>query len=145
MQLCGIIKPHALPCTREILALLEAKHAFILEMKSVRYTNELVEILYDHMSADARTSIAEQLVGLDGMALLLSVPSIEWFLRVVGRESDPTLCSPNSIRARFGAHAEPALVGGEVWWDNAFHRPIDEREAARDLLYLFNIASENSD
>lgn len=139
MFLCGIIKPHALSQSVEILGVLQTASITILETKLVYFTHELIEILYDHMSSEARHAIGQKLIGLEGIAILLSAPSIERLLELVGRESDPRLCGPGSIRARFGLRAEPATVGNEVWFENAFHRPINAREAARDLLYIFNL------
>jgi hypothetical protein len=142
MFLCGIIKPHALKQSAVIFGVLEAASVIILKKKSIYFTHELVEILYDHMSPEARNDIARRLVDHEALSLLLSAPSIGRLLEIVGKESDPRLCSPGSIRARFGIHAEPATVGNEVWFENAFHRPINAREAARDLMCIFNIQPE---
>jgi Nucleoside diphosphate kinase len=139
MRLCGIIKPHALKHSKEILEVLRDASLIILEIKPILYTNTLVEILYDHMSSEARSIIAQKLVGHQGRAILLCAVSIEQLLEIAGTESDPSLCTSDSIRARFGVHALPAKVGCEPWWDNAFHRPINMREAIRDLLCVWNI------
>ncbi len=90
------------------------------------------------MSSTARQAISKQMVGKVGIALLLCVPSIELLLEIVGTESDPSKCKPWTIRACFGVHTPPIQVGSDPWWDNAFHRPIDAREAARDLRYIFD-------
>lgn len=138
MHICGIIKPHALDRSREIIDALAAGSILILETKPLVYTDELVEILYDHMSAAARSGIARQLVEQEGLALLLEAPSIVQLLEIVGTESNPSACAPGTIRYHFGIHADPILTGDDPWWENAFHRPIDAREAARDLSYIFN-------
>jgi hypothetical protein len=146
MLLCGIIKPHALPHSREILETLINADIVVEKTKCILYTQELVEVLYDHMSLEARQGIGRQLSGLHGLAVLLRVPSIERLLDVVGRESDPSKCKLGTIRACFGIHEAPQQIGNkcgnEWWWENAFHRPIDEREAARDLLHIFNVSLE---
>jgi nucleoside diphosphate kinase len=138
MLLCGIIKPHALDHTTEILSMLQKASIEVRATKSLLFTHSLVEILYDHMPSDARHTIAQSLAGKVGLALLVSVPSIECVLEIVGRESDPRLCAASTIRARFGVRAGPTHMGTDPWWENAFHRPIDEREAARDLREIFN-------
>ena len=144
MLLCGIIKPYALNRSEEILQILQNASIVILEKKRFWYTPEMIEILYDHMSPEARDGIARRLVGLQSLSLLLSAPSIERFLEIVGKESNPRLCAPGTIRARFGIHDTPTYIGDDVWYENAFHRPIDAREAARDLALLFNVRTTDS-
>jgi nucleoside diphosphate kinase len=139
MLVCGIIKPHALHRSNEILIALQTDGALVKETRRICYTHKLVEILYDHMSPEARRGIERQLIGLNGLALLLCVPSIEWLLEAAGRESDPSKCESGTIRFRFGVHTTPLCVGEDYWWENAFHRPINAREAARDLLRIFKI------
>jgi nucleoside diphosphate kinase len=138
MQLCGIIKSHALSVSEDILQILQIAGIRILEKKFFLFTREHIDVLYDHMSTETRTAIAKHVVGLKGLALLLCAPSIERLLEVVGTESDPRRCAPQTIRARFGVHADPFDVDNDPWWDNAFHRPINEREAVRDLACLFS-------
>lgn len=138
MYICGIIKPHALLHADNILAALIAASITIRATKRVVFTAHMIETLYDHMSPEARQDIARKLIGSEGLALLLDTPSIEGLLAVVGCHSDPRLCAPNTIRSRFGIHSSPASVGQDPWWENAFHRPIDMREAKRDLFLIFN-------
>ena len=142
VNICGIIKPHAVHQAQEIQRALREAGILILESKEVCFDMRTIEILYDHMSHDARASIAEEFArdGRVGTALLLEVQSIQRLLEVVGTESDPRACKRGTIRARFGVHEEPVLMGAEVWWKNAFHRPIDMREAVRDLYYIFGIS-----
>jgi nucleoside diphosphate kinase len=139
MQLASIIKPHALGRAEEIICALRTAQVKILKTKVLWFTQTLIEILYDHMSTDARRAIGRELVEKQGLALLLDVESIERLLEIVGTESDPRACAPSSIRARFGIRAEPVYVGADLWWQNAFHRPIDIREAQRDLFHLFGL------
>jgi hypothetical protein len=139
MLLCGIIKPHALHQTRDILGILTNASIIIHETKGIIYSRMLVDILYDHMSTEIRVAIANDLVGNEGLALLLTTQSIEHLLEVAGRESDPAACAPKSIRGRFGVHSEPLCVGNERSWKNAFHRPIDLREADRDMRAVFGV------
>jgi DNA invertase Pin-like site-specific DNA recombinase len=98
MLICGIVKPHAVGHFEEIFAVLQESGVEVLKTKSILYTTELVEILYDHMSGAARNAIAAELVGNEGIALLISVPSIDSFLEIVGRESDPSKCKSHTIR-----------------------------------------------
>jgi nucleoside diphosphate kinase len=139
MQLCGIIKPHAMENSNEILVALKDTAVIVYRTKKIFYTAELVEILYDHMSAEARSDIASRYVGLEALALLVSVKSIDKFLEIVGKESDPRLCGKGTIRERFGIHCDASAVGGEQWFENAFHRPIDAREAIRDLRCIWDL------
>jgi nucleoside diphosphate kinase len=139
MHLCGIIKPHAREKSTEILVALKDAGMIVCRAKKITYTAELVEILYDHMSAEARSDIASRYIGLEALALLVSVKSIEEFLEVIGKESDPRLCVKGTIRARFGIHCDASRVGSEQWFENAFHRPIDAREAVRDLRCIWDL------
>ena len=143
MLLCGIIKPHALAHSEEILDALISAEVKIHETRPVRFTHELIDILYDHMSDAARDAIGKRLIGLSGTSVLLEVSSIERLLEIVGRDSDPQKCVGDSIRARFGAHVPPTYVGEDMWWENAFHRPVDAREAARDLLHIFSTQADS--
>ena len=72
-----------------------------------------------------------------GIALLVETSSVEEILKIAGTHSDPSMCAPDSIRARYGIKSEPDILGKDFWWDNAFHRPIDTREAKRDVALLF--------
>ena len=139
MLICAIIKPHALPHTEEILSTLQHSSISVVCTKELYFSDQVVHSLYDHMPAPAREAIALRLVGQTGLALLLDVPSIVRLLEVVGIESDPAKCAPGTIRERFGVHGAPALVGTDPWWENAIHRPIDMREAMRDLWQVFSI------
>lgn len=140
--LCGIIKPAAISHAEEILDTLRSSSIIIHKTKLILYTHDLIEILYDHMSPSARHGIAQKLAGHTGIAILLSAPSIQEFLEIIGTESDPHACAPGTIRARFGVHDVPARVGDGVWFENAFHRPINSREAKRDLWHIFNIRTD---
>ena len=70
MRLCGIIKPHALKHSQEILQVLRDASLIIIEIKSILYTYALVETLYDHMSSEARSIIGQKLVDHQGMAVI---------------------------------------------------------------------------
>ncbi len=103
------------------------------------YTLPVIRSLYDHMPEDAIAAIALRMEGRSGLALLVEAGSIEQLLAVIGRESDPARCAPGSLRARFGQGAEEERMGSWAWWENAIHRPVDAREAARDLALLFRL------
>ena len=137
MYICGIIKPHALDQVNEIQRALTEAGVRIVQIKRTCFSVPMIDVLYDHMSPNARTSIAQDLVGKTGFALLLEVESVKKLLYIVGTSSDPRACDPESIRARFGVQEEPTLVGNEFWYRNAFHRPINTREAVRDLMHFF--------
>jgi nucleoside diphosphate kinase len=138
MEVCCIIKPSGLRHTEAIIEVLEDAGMIIWQRKEIIYTNELAHQLYDHMSPEAQDDIAKDLEGKPGLALRIEVPSLESLLDVAGRESDPRACAFGTIRWRFGTHENPAEVGGTPWWQNAFHRPIDIREAKRDTSLVFS-------
>lgn len=109
----------------------------IVERKRITYTEELIQVLYDHMSDTARTYIAESLAGKHGLALRIETPSIAKLLKVVGDQSNPHQCSPASIRFRYSPRQKPYRIDGWDWWENIMHRPVDMREATRDLQLIF--------
>lgn len=139
MRACCIIKPSAVTYRDEIVAALRSEGISVISEKTVTYTEPLVHALYDHMDTRAREAITLRLKGKDGIALLLEVASIALLLEVVGHDSDPHRCHPRSLRARFAQDATEERMGDAPWWENAVHRPIDEREALRDLSLLFPI------
>lgn len=139
MRACCIIKPSAVTYRDEIVAALKSEGISVICEKTVTYTEPLVHALYDHMDARAREAIIHRLKGKDGIALLLEVATIARLLEVVGHDSDPRRCHPRSLRARFAEDASEERMGDASWWENAVHRPIDEREALRDLSLLFPI------
>lgn len=94
-------------------------------------------MLYDHMSTEARVMIGERYLGKKGIALLLTFESVEHCNGILGSESDPRACEAHSLRAIYGSRTEPERLGEWQWWENAIHRPIDERERVRDLLLVF--------
>ena len=137
MNVCCIIKPDGLQHSTEIIRLLISSGIPVCERKRMTYTKELVDQLYNHMSTGARAQIKTNFVGKCGLALLVRAPSIRRLLAVAGVHSDPRQCAPNSIRFRFGTHGIPERIDDWDWWDNAFHRPVDMREAKRDLNLFF--------
>lgn len=138
MKLCCIVKPSAVPNADAIALALTEAGIPVIERKDITYTPSLVGILYDHMPDEAVSEITRRMDQKPGIALLVSANSIEHLLDVVGRESNPGLCAPRSLRARFGRNAPEERVGTWSWWENALHRPVDEREARRDLRLLFS-------
>ena len=138
MEVCCIIKPDALTAAGDIVRMLEEAGIRLLERRDMTYTPALVHELYDHMPEDARDAIAESLAGKQGIALLLEARSIDAVLDIAGHESDPSRCTPGTIRARYGKHRSPVRMGSWPWWENALHRPVDMREALRDRRLLFS-------
>lgn len=137
MRICCIIKPHAIEHADAIIAVIEEQGACVRRREEILYTTPLVHALYDHMDADARDAITERLCGKPGIALLIEVASVDRMLDIAGRHSNPALCDSGSIRARFARDATEERMGTARWWENALHRPIDEREAERDLELVF--------
>lgn len=138
MEVCCIIKPNGIRHAEAIFKVLNDAGMPVLEWKDITYTRALAYQLYDHMSPRAQADIATDLDGKPGIALRLEVPSIDALLDIAGRETDPRACAFGTIRWRFGLHANPSDAGGTPWWQNAFHRPVDEREAERDLRLFFS-------
>ncbi len=128
-----------MPRSEEILEVLCEKSLPVLETKPLCFSDSLVHTFYDHMPYSAREAIARSLAGKTGLALLVEVPSIAHLLEITGSESDPSKCALGTIRERFGVHGIPSILGSDPWWENAIHRPINTREAMRDLWYVFRI------
>ncbi|MES2225184.1 MAG: hypothetical protein V4480_00035 [Patescibacteria group bacterium] len=105
----------------------------------------MIKTLYDHMDVEAQWNIAQRYEHKRGCALLADFPSIDTCMRLIGRESDPRACAPHTIRARFGSKTEPEHVGEWLWWENALHRPVDERERLRDLALIFPECARGAD
>ena len=139
MRLCCIIKPASLPQAAIIIRALEGEGIPLLSQREVIYSDSVIRTLYDHMPEDALFAIKGRMEGGIGLALLVEAESIEKLLAVVGRESDPARCAPMSLRARFGKGAPEEQVGTWAWFENAIHRPVDAREALRDLSLLFSL------
>lgn len=137
MEVCCIIKPSGIRHTEAIIGVLAKAGMPVIEQKEITYTRALAYQLYDHMSPEAQRDIATDLDGKLGIALRIEVPDIERLLDVAGRETDPRTCAFGTIRWRFGTHENPSDVGGTPWWQNAFHRPVDLREAVRDMRLFF--------
>ncbi len=137
MFVCCIVKPSAYPLREEIMEVFRDASMPILAIKDITYTEALVDLLYDHMSWEARTMITQKYGGCTGTALLICAESIEACLTTCGRESDPRACVPGSIRGRYGSRGDPEMLGAWPWWENAIHRPVDERERSRDLEIFF--------
>ncbi|MDB5244917.1 MAG: hypothetical protein JWN90_22 [Parcubacteria group bacterium] len=85
----------------------------------------------------ARSLIVKRYCDRHGHALLLEFSSIDHCLDCIGRDSDPALCAPHTLRAMYCGFAEPEALGILPWWENGIHRPIDERERMRDLMLVF--------
>lgn len=137
MHICCIVKPSALAHTEAIIKALRDADMPVQKRRNIIYTLDLIDTLYDHMSAEARQDITDRMASRPGVALLVESESVEALLKVAGSESDPARCAPNSIRARFAKGAPEERVGSSVWFENAFHRPVNDREAARDVAALF--------
>lgn len=137
MLISCIIKPPAYTSRYEILQCLLQFPISVISTKEITYDAHLVDILYDHMDIQARVHIMERYEGQVGVALCVDVPSIAACMAVIGTESDPRACTPNTIRAKYGQLTEPERIGEWLWWENALHRPVDERERVRDLSYVF--------
>ncbi len=137
MKICCIIKPEALSHRSEIIDLVNQRGIKVLTEKKVQYSREIVEVLYDHMDPSTRRTISELFNDKEGIALLVEAPSAEEMLSIAGTHSDPSQCAADSIRARYGIKSEPDILGMDYWWQNAFHRPIDMREAKRDVALFF--------
>lgn len=117
---------------------LAEKGTAIIARKKVRYSRRLVDTLYDHMSDEARACITQKYGGLFGEALLLNVESIAACCALIGTDSDPRACAPESIRGRFGSRGDPERISAAWdWFENAVHRPVDERECMRDIRLIF--------
>ncbi|MDB5237353.1 MAG: hypothetical protein JWL88_455 [Parcubacteria group bacterium] len=137
MEACCIIKPEGLRHIGAIIRILNRAGMRIREQKMIIYTESLIQQLYDHMSPLAQAYIAFGMADRPGLALLIDTPCISRLLAVAGSNSDPQRCEPHSIRFRYGIREYPKQIDGWEWWENAFHRPIDLREAERDLQLLF--------
>ena len=137
MEICCIIKPEAAHRAADIRSKIAERGIAVRESMDIIYTDELIAGLYDHMSEQARRDIAFRLSGKKGIALVLDAADTETVLEIAGRESDPRRCAPGSLRAEFGLYTESDPVGAEEWWQNAIHRPVDEREARRDMRLIF--------
>lgn len=137
MDVCCIIKPDGLPYATEIIQSIAHAGLCIVERKRIIYTEKIIHELYDHMTMPARLHIAVSMVGKIGLALRIRTSSILQLLAVVGCHSDPRRCSPHSIRFRFSEHTSPQHIDGWDWWENTIHRPVDMREAKRDMALFF--------
>lgn len=137
MLACCIIKPPALTLRARITRALADARLLVLATAEFTYGPALVDALYDHMDIPARAEIVRRYAGRPGVALLVSAGSLSELLDAVGRESDPRACAHDSLRYRFGKHGEPDRIGDWLWWENAVHRPVDERERLRDLRLFF--------
>ncbi len=144
MKVCCIIKPEAVGIEADIIRVLIERGISVCMLRPITYTRSLIDELYDHMPEDARNAIADMLVGKEGIALLLEVASLSILLDIMGRESDPARCAPDSIRGLYGLRAGPVQVGSWPWWENAIHRPVDQREAERDLSRIFGCTNTKS-
>lgn len=137
MYVCCIIKPPAVSRCVEISTVLLGKGVTVRCAKTILFTAELVDQLYDHMDDEARAAIVRKYGGRIGVALCMEVENIAAGVRVIGTESNPSACHEESIRALFGVHESAERIGAWEWWENALHRPVDERERVRDLRLLF--------
>ncbi|MDB5265791.1 MAG: hypothetical protein JWM39_504 [Parcubacteria group bacterium] len=137
MDVCCIIKPDGLPHAAEIIQSLVRAGMCVRERSRIIYTEDMIHQLYDHMNAAARTHIAASMIGKAGLALQVRTPNIVQLLAVIGCHSDPRRCSPNSIRFRYSEHTSPQHIDGWDWWENVMHRPVDMREAKRDIALFF--------
>jgi nucleoside diphosphate kinase len=144
MLICCIIKPPAYHKSHEIRICLEERGLPVRCSKDLVYTPQLVELLYDHMDAEARTEITKRYGGHIGVALCLDAESIEACMEVIGTESNPHACTEGTIRALYGTPGVPVRMGAWEWWENALHRPVDERERVRDLSFVFPEYTKNA-
>jgi nucleoside diphosphate kinase len=144
MLVCCIIKPPAQSERDAILQAMRVAGMKVIAQREVMYTQTLIHVLYDHMDSSARMCITKKYAGRIGTALLFQVESLAACLRVIGTESNPGACAEGTIRARYGSRGEPEYLGTWKWWENAVHRPIDERERLRDLALLFPEHAESA-
>ncbi len=144
MFVCCIIKPPAHSERDAIMQAMRVAGMEVIAQREVMYTRKLIYVLYDHMDSSARTCISKKYAGRIGTALLIQVDSIRACLEVIGSESNPEACARGTIRARYGSRGEPEYFGSWEWWENAVHRPIDERERLRDLAHLFPEYAESA-
>lgn len=137
MRICIILKPSVVTREREITERLHKRDMIIEKRREIVYSAALLDALYDHMSEDARVAIRERMCEKPGIALLLANTSVGEVLALVGSKSNPAECAPGTLRALYGHNAPEERMAEWPWWENAIHRPIDEREAVRDLALLF--------
>jgi nucleoside diphosphate kinase len=137
MLICSIIKPPHVYLSKYIIRDFHKRQIPVLSVRSIVYTRQCIDVLYDHMDDTARKLIVERYQERVGLALLLECTDINECLEVVGRESNPSKCHPGSLRHKYGSHTTPDECGSWQWFENAIHRPIDERERLRDIKLLF--------
>lgn len=137
MHICCIIKPPSVGWYTNICEELHREGINIIAQKEFAYTASAIAVLYDHMSTDAQTFIGLRYSATPGISLLLDFHSTEHCLEVIGHVSDPRMCKPGTLRAQYGTHLAPEVVGQWQWFESAVHRPVDERERVRDVRLVF--------
>lgn len=133
-----IIKPDAFKNREAIVRRLENSGLYIVERKIKQLTDRFVEeAMYDPKGMPEPIAEATQRHFASGPSEVLLVRGgsavITKLIETVGLKTDPSLCSPETIRYLYGNHVPEELEGGLKYWRNAAHRPRNQAEAQKDL------------
>ncbi len=128
-----IIKPEGLPFRKEIHTIL--RQSFLIPVRGeFFFTDEILDVLYDNVTFNARRGIYRMMEGERGeIGIVRGNNALQRLVIVSGKETNPILCEENTIRRIFGWSNRILLAEGYYFYGNVIHRPKNPQELKRDL------------
>lgn len=137
MIMC-LIKPDAYEHRNEIVDVMKNSGLEVIQRIPYMPSKPFIEKLYDDVHPlilDA--TMRHLLCGPSEIVLIKeSEATLSVILTIVGTETNPAFCTPDTIRFTYGSHLPETMEGGLKYYRNAIHRPKNRDEAARDMKIL---------
>lgn len=130
-----IVKPEAMRHRHDIRSVL-ARHLEIGAWTTTVLPSEVLDAIYPDVSGDLRVMSHKAFKEQVEVGIVHGPNAIRTLLRIAGHETAPHLCSPNTIRHRFGRWAPSTCADGSLFYHNGIHRPKDAVEAVRHVELL---------
>lgn len=132
-----MIKPEAMDSRDEIRDLIRRDLA-ITAIKTLRLPQWVIRELYDDLNDNLRIATDIALRGTVELGVVEGEDAIATMLDIAGDKTNPSECTPDSIRFRFGVHL-PLIVNGTPYYLNALHRPKSAEEARTHVAIVHRL------
>lgn len=137
-----IIKPEGMEYSSQIHDIFKKNGLRVLSYKTIKFTEKIVDHLYDNLDPPVRRAVHKMLVGESCEIGIVEGKGAPRVLReICGTETDPSLCRDGTIRKSFGNENGIPLSGGYVYYINIIHRAKNKRELKSDLRLILKLIS----
>ena len=139
-----IIKPEAMHVRAKIRNLITESGLRIVRAVEIIIPASSLNSLYTDLNSDLRKA-TQLFMGNEPCEIgeVAGENAVNLLLAVCGHSTDPSQCTPKSVRGLFGIR-QAESVGSAIYFKNAIHRPKTEEEARRDFGLFQTVFAEHT-